>query len=462
MSQDSIRHNPAEYLSGTLPVLYITTEDEQPVQSKDEYLNATYYLDAENFGQYQSIGSEDSQLGMKIKGRGNATWRNPKKPYRIKLDKKASLLGLNKSKHFCLMAAYADWRGKGRDYMAFEISRRMGMPWTPGDVPCELVLNGDYMGLYFIVEKIRIASDRVNIVDQEEEGADPDDVTGGWLLEIDNYTEDNQVRINDIDGSLLKFTYHSPEEPNESQLSYIKDLLTRTHQAVVCQNKSSREWESLIDIDACVRFYVIQEAVDNQEAYSGSCWFYKDQGDSSKFIFGPVWDFGSSMGSRNYPIASNFMYENTVSYVNNHWIKELVKFPRFQIAVRKYWKKYRDEVLPQMEQVAMDLASAIEVAGDADYKRWNDGSSLYLRMSLQTYVSVLKSKAQFLADKWNQDYSYPLGDVNFDGVVDVSDINMTVSVIIGSGYDSDACDVNDDGVVDVKDVNLIISQILYP
>ena len=472
-AQDTPVHDPAEYLSGTLPVLYVNTKDSVPVTSKEYYLQGSYYLDAEGFDQYESIGSANEPLPLQIKGRGNNTWvSRAKKPYRLKLDKKAALLGMPKSKHWVLMAAASDWRGKGRDYMAFEISRRMGMPWTPGDVPCELVLNGDYKGLYFVVEKIRIAKERVNIFDMEEaaevaaqNGEEFDDVTGGWLLEIDNYNAPNQLRLPDIDGSTLRVTYQSPESPTPAQKAFIDDLLTRTHNAINTSDKSSREWEQYVDIDAIARFYVIQEVVDNQEAFSGSCWFYKDQGDTAKFIFGPVWDFGSSMSARVNGTVNNFMYENTGDNMHwkYHWIRELVKFPRFQIALRKHWHRYRDQVFPQMQQVATDLATMIEKAGEADYRRWHDGSSLYIRSYLNQYVRALGNKFDFLSRQWDEDYHYPTGDLNLDGLADIADVNLIINVMLGR-QDASQClgdpDVTGDGIVDVEDLNATINSIL--
>ena len=465
-AQDSIVHDPNEYLSHTLPVLYINTEGNQPVVSKEVYLNATYYLDAEGFDQYESIGSAEAPLALQIKGRGNSSWLKPKKPYRLKLDKKAALFGMPKSKHWCLMAAYGDWRGKGRDYMAFQISRLMGMPWTPGDVPCELVLNGDYMGLYFVVEHIRIAKERVNIFDQEEvtpNDSVPMDVTGGWLLEIDNYNDENQVRLTDIDGTPLRITYHSPEDLSTEQDNYIRDLLNNTNNAVNTSYKGSREWEEYIDMDALARFYVIQEAVDNQEAFNGSCYFYKDKGDTTKFIFGPVWDFGSSMGRPNYDF-NYFFYDVSVSYSNNHWIKEIVKYPRFQIALRKYWYIYRDEVFPQMEQVAIDYGNLIADAAEADYQRWGDGSSLDVKRYLLNYVNKgLVAKLNFLASHWDKDYAYPVGDINLDGIVDISDINLMINIILGKPFTiwpESKPDLDDNGTVDVTDINKVINILL--
>ena len=209
---------------------------------------------------------------------------------------------------------------------------------------------------------------------------------------------------------------------------------------------------------------MVNEVVDNQEAFSGSCWFYKDRGDSAKFVFGPVWDFGSSMGSRVNSEVTNFSYEATVTYVHNHWIAEIAKFPRFQIALRKYWRHYRDVVFPQMEQVAIDYGNLISAAGNADYKRWGDGSSLYVKSALLKYVNQgLENKRRFLASQWDEDYVYPTGDINLDGQVDVSDINLLINIMLGkpvSIWPESKPDINDDGMVDVSDINATINTML--
>ena len=174
--------------SGTLPVLYINTEGNQPIITKESYLQATYYLDPMGVEGVEAIGTAEKPLATQIKGRGNYSWNAMlKKPYRLKLDKKAALLGMKKSKHFVLLAHADDWFCSLRDEIGFEVARRMNMPWTPEHKPIELVLNGDYQGIYWLAEQIRVDADRVNIVEQEDGETDPELITGGWLVEIDNY-----------------------------------------------------------------------------------------------------------------------------------------------------------------------------------------------------------------------------------------------------------------------------------
>ena len=139
---------------------------------------------------------------------------------------------------------------------------------------------------------------------------------------------------------------HSPDSLSQEQLDYLTNLIHTVHNAVCTDDKTSTDWEQYIDLDELAQFYVVQEAIDNVYAFGGSCWFYKDRGDSTKLQWGPLWDNSSSLLSRNdYLDQVNYIYNSSVK---NHWIGEIVKFPRFQLAVRYWWKKYRDEVFPTM------------------------------------------------------------------------------------------------------------------
>lgn len=404
--QDTIvKHDPAEYLSNTLPVLYINTENETPIVDKENYIQGTYYLDANGCGDYTSVGTEENPLPLQIRGRGNSSWWNfDKKPYRLKLESKASLLGMPKSKHWVLLAEAHDWLGHGRNYLNLKISEKLGMPFTTKSIPCEVVLNGDYIGMYFLTEQIRIAKERINITEQDDEETNSTLITGGWLLEIDNYTGDNQVLFTDPKkpDHLMKVTYHSPEVLSNEQLNYLTNLMNNVNASVNIDDKSSREWEKYIDIDALARYYILIEAIDDQEGFSGSCWFYKDRGDSTKLIWGPFWDSGSTLGNRNMNFETiNFFYEEEPKYAYNHWIGEIVKFPRFQIATRKWWKKYRDEVFPTMQAEVDAFGQLTEAALASEFLRWDDLSATNQWYYRRKYMTLLSNRRDFFISKWD-------------------------------------------------------------
>ncbi len=391
-------------------MLHINTAGGSKIVSKEEYIQALWWIDALGLEGYESIGSSREPDTMLIKGHGNATWTNlEKKPYRLKLNNKRNLLGMPKSKHWVLLANAEYWMGKMNDALPFEIGRRMGMAWNPRLEPVEVVLNGEYIGLYFLAEKIRVAKDRVNIAEQQDNETDPAKVTGGWLLEIDNYVEPDNITFTEGNGMPFWVTPHSPEVLSGAQRDYITSFLLSADAAIYTQDKDSRLWEQYIDIDSLAIYYIVQEVVDNPEAFSGSCYMHKQQGNGTKLIFGPLWDCGTSFHRWSNTYAfDDFIYENMPSYCRSRWIGEIARFPHFQERVRYHWKRFYDEVYPTMDAYMDAFAARIEQACAADYARWPQYSSDNNTARLNQFARPsFHMKAEWLNSQWG-DASAPL------------------------------------------------------
>ena len=394
---------PMPTYSGSLPVLFVNTVGYRDIVSKEEYLRAYWWLDNMGIDGYSSLGSAERPLLTQIKGRGNATWTNcEKKPYRLKMDNKHALLGMPANRHWVLLANEGMWMGLMNDNLPFELGRRMGMAWNPRQEPVEVVLNGQYIGLYFLTEQIRVGSDRVDIVEQSDEETDSVKITGGWLLEIDNYQEPDNITFTEGNGEPFWVTPKSPELLSDEQREYITDLLLKADSAIYVEDKDSIEWEQYIDIDSLAIYYVVQEAVDNPEAFSGSCFMHKHRGDSTKLIFGPLWDCGSSFTryKKDYPF-NEFIYENQPSYCRCRWIAEIVKFPHFQERVRYHWQRFYNEVYPQMDNYIDKFAAKIEQAGTADFNRWPQSQSNVIRLRITQYFKpCFRKKVAWLQSQW--------------------------------------------------------------
>ncbi len=379
--------------SGTLPVLYINTEEE--VTSKETYVTGTFYIDALGLEGYSSLGSADSPLALQIKGRGNYTWSGfEKKPYRLKLGAKQAPLGMKKSKHFVLMANADDNMGFLRNTVGFELSRMMKLAYTPEQRPVELVLNGQYLGLYMLTDQIRVDKDRVNVVEQADNETNADNVTGGWLLEIDNYDEPTQVKLKEPNGSTLMVTYKSPEVLSDVQLNYLTNFLKTTDAAIYNEDKNSTEWEQYIDIDALARYYVVQEVMDDGESFHGSCYMHKDRGADTKLVFGPVWDFGNAFSSS----YDKFIYVNPP--FEQFWIGEIARYPRFQQAVSEVWHTFLSEEYPHLEAFVNDFIAKIAAAAVKDGIRWPQYSQNPVADRRNHFMNRLTKKVNFLIQEW--------------------------------------------------------------
>lgn len=377
--------------SGTLPVMYIFTENNAEITSKEVYLNASYYLDANGVGGYESIGSADAMLTTKIKGRGNYSWNGfDKKPYRLKLDKKAALMGMKSSKHFGLLAHADDKQGFLRNTLGFECSRLFGLDYTPAQEPLELVVNGQYRGLYFLTELIRIDKDRVNITEQEEEDTDPYNATGGWLLEIDNYDEDPSIQFRMIEkgDDLLKVTSKSPEVMSDVQYNYMYNYLYNTNKAI----QDGGDWEKYIDIESLVNLYLVYEVMGNHEGFHGSCYMHKDRGDDTKLVFGPAWDFGSSLGWQGH------IYERPLW--GDTWIDDLAQFPQFQAKAGERWQAVRPILYSHLKDLADSFIAQISSAAKCDCQKWPTYGNRDVEQKKADVLGYLRSRMLWLDTFW--------------------------------------------------------------
>lgn len=394
--------------SGTLPVLFINTDGGVSITSKEDYVSAKYYLDPMGSENVQAIGSAQAPLDMQIRGRGNYTWVGfDKKPYRIKLADKQPLAGLNKSKHFALLAHADDNYGFMRNIVGFQLSRMIGMPWTPADTPVEVVLNGDYIGLYFLTETIRVDKDRVNIVEQPDNITNPEEITGGWLLEIDNYDSDPHVTVyeKDKDKSKIIFTYKTPEVLSQAQETYLTDNLNRLNDAIYNPDLNDNSWEDMVDTDILARYYIVQEIVDDYESFHGSCYLYKNIG-NTKWCFGPVWDFGNAF---TYD-KTQYIYEGRQWHQT--WIPQMCAHPHFMETVHSVWTEFENNTFDAIYSYVDDYAARIAAAARCDAERWPSYGNADVLQKADFVKQRLQGARRWLNAQWKGKETYNVGFVD--------------------------------------------------
>lgn len=440
--------------SGTLPVIYLNTRDSVPIVNKDEYIEGNLLID----DAASPLGTIDAPLAIEVKGRGNWTWRNSyKKPYKIKFATKQSPLGLDKSRHFVLLAHNEDYSGYLRNTVGFEMSRELGMPYTPREVPVELVLNGDYEGLYFLCEKIRVESGRVDIWEQSNMEEIPDNVTGGWLLELsrDGNVVIDQYQNNDPNNSRFSFVTQSPEVLSQVQRNYIHDLLARADSCVYLPDKSDHGWEQILDISTLARFYVIHEVMENVEAFSGSLYLYKDLGEDEKLMFGPVWDFDNSFYQES-TTSDHFIYDYDTPFTFL-WIKELMKYPRLEQETKAVWREFCDSnVLDSLINHAWQWRELVAGAEQQDRTRWPFYASSHADYKPQEYLDVIAKKVAWLNAQWCN-----ACDVNMDGTVTAVDVTAIYNYLLdGDQRYRFSADIDGDGTVTATDITIIYNLLL--
>lgn len=390
--------------SGTLPVMYITTKNNQAV-SRDQAVDATLYVTA--YGDYPATGSVSNQIPLTIRGRGNWTWSGfDKKPYKIVFAKGQGqkLLGMHKSKHWALLAGADDWLGYLKNTVGYFLSQRIGLPYTPQQVPVELVLNGDYKGLYFVTETIRIDNDRVNIHEQNDGETSAALVTGGWLVEIDNYDKEGNIAFNEHNGQWIMITPDSPEELSSAQRNYLTDQMYALNDAIY--NVGDKPLQDILDIPDAARFYLVQEIMEDCESYHGSCYLYKDRDSTNtagqwiipKWHFGPVWDFGNAFNRHE----ERFIYDHpTFSQI---WAEQLCRNKLFYEQLMQLWKQYRNEGHSKVLADIDAFVSQISAAARRDAERWNNSGNVCNNSDMagrkQEFLSRLNWRMNWLYSQW--------------------------------------------------------------
>ena len=383
-----------EAWSGTLPVMHITTEGREPITSKENYLQATYWLDPMGVEGVEAVGSVEDQALMQIRGRGNYTWWGfDKKPYRIKLDRKTPLLGMDKSKHFALLANADDPAAGLRNALGFTASETLGMPWTPATQPLEVVLNGDYIGLYWLTETVRVDKDRVN-VEEQADGA-TEDVDGGWLVEIDNYDSDPHVTVSDSSGQPIWFTYKSPEELSREQESYLQAGMQSIQDALASGNEG--EASRLVDFEVLASYFIANQLMLDMESFHGSCYLNRQRGETEKWKFGPVWDFGNafSQGRGDNP---RFIFDHPE--FSQHWIGEFYAMPQFVETVKDVWKGFINGGEATLDDALEYRAGQIAVAAVADARRWPKYAHSDVEAQTARLKTWLGNSAEWLKKQW--------------------------------------------------------------
>lgn len=302
--------DPANFGSN-LPIVVITTDNNpstgKPLNIPDEPKvlgnmkiisrpdGTRNYLSDQNTDGYLNY---NGRIGIEL--RGSSSQSLPKKPYgltTLKADNvtnnNVSVLGMPKENDWVLNALAFD-PSLIRDFLSYELYGKLGN-YSPRGTYCEVILNGEYKGLYIFMEKIKIDEGRVNI-----EKMTPDDnfavnVTGGYITKCDKTTGGDPVAWS-MSGADFIHENPKPEDITTQQNAYIYAQFNNLKNAAAAQNSSiTSGYPSIIDIPSFVDFMILNEFSSNADGYQYSTFFHKDR--NGKLRAGPIWDFNLTFGN---------------------------------------------------------------------------------------------------------------------------------------------------------------------
>lgn len=308
-----------------------------------------------------------------IRERGNASRNFPKKPYRIKFDTKQNVLDAPaKAKKWTLINNYGD-KTLMRNLLAFELSRRLGMSYTPYGAAVDVLLNGEYKGCYQLCDQVQVHKKRVNITEMIPADNAGTALTGGYLIEIDSYASQEKSWFRSSQQNPV--TIKSPDEDSitSQQKNYIKTYF----------NKMESQWTRYLDKNSFLRHFLVGELSGNTDTY-WSVFMYKERDDDMVYT-GPVWDFDLAFDNdnRTFPVNSktDYIYRSGGSCTGNMrtFVDNIaVRNAEAKAMILTIWDEARQSGLTEENLVAwIDKTEAeLEESQRLNFIRWPIMNSL--------------------------------------------------------------------------------------
>ena len=464
-ASSSLPKTQEEVLNAGLPVVEITTVNgELPTcdiiggqpYGIDVYCiaNATKVpgrltISTKNGVLYDSGSYKKGESGMTFKIRGNTSGTSAKKPYKIKLQKKADLLcridKKYKNKNWVLIHD-ANYRNK----VGFKVNELIGLQWTPAYEYVNVIINGNYQGIYMLLESVERDEDcRINVS------------KSGYLFEYDMYwwKEDLYVKIPTYLPWKMYYTFKYPESEDitDDQLAYFKEMISAVEESV-----KDGTYQNHIDISSFASWILAHDILGTADGSGSNIFLTKyDNTKNSKVMMGNLWDFDSIFQkTKDWSSSHSMFYFNYLFSGNTN--KAFVK------AYRNRWDDVSPTIFNQINMYLDEFAQSEEVAAldisiEWDNQLWNwELKNSPVQKLVNLYKSYFNKRKSWLTYAISQFQSSNIkGDVNGDTYVNEQDIMVLTNIIMKKqlNYQKSRADVNTDGFVNAADIVEVIKII---
>lgn len=331
-------------------------------------------------------GTRLQEYPMLIRGRGNASWSFPKKPYRIKFNDGKSHHMLKdspqespaKAKKWTLINNYGD-KTLMRNCLAFELSRRLGLAYTPYCQPVDVILNGEYKGCYQLCDQITIDKSRVAITEITPDDTSGDALTGGYLVEVDAYAGSETNAFTSTRGIPVTIKAPGDDDITGSQKTYIRRAFNTMEASLWASNYKDEAvgYRSKLDVESFLRHFIVGEMSGNTDTY-WSTYMYKER-NQTPFHVGPVWDFDLAFDNdtRIYPVSNrtNWVYRSGGSSADNmsSFVTRVLSDPYATTRLKMIWAEMRRSGAFTKESLIAyvdSMAQVLDASQRLNFIRW--------------------------------------------------------------------------------------------
>ncbi len=358
------------FTSSNLPIFIIETQNGVSIPDEPKttaHLGIIWNGDGEVNHVSDPFNDYDGQIGIEIRGSSSQSF--PKKNYAVETQNpdstalNVSLLGFPKENDWVLHGPYSD-KTLMRNALAFTMASWI-MPYAPRTRFCELVINGDYRGVYLFTEKIKRDDNRVNISKLDEDVNSGDELTGGYMLKFDKFdglvSDGFPSAYPSTTGGIpggTTYQYHYPkaDEITVQQKAYIQNYIGNFENIMASPDYADpvSGYSSMLDVASVIQMIFIQEISRNVDGYRLSTFMYKDRDSiDPRLHLGPVWDFNLGFSNVDYCIGPGYqgwaMDFNSFCpgdfWVVHFWWKKLWNDPAFAQQMRDEWVAQRADKL---------------------------------------------------------------------------------------------------------------------
>lgn len=375
---------------------------------------------------------------IEIEIRGSSSQLYPKKSYAVQtvdllgnsLD--TSLLGLPKENDWIFYGPYSD-KTLIRDILAYKLFTDMGH-YASRSKLFELVINGEYKGVYVLLEKIKRDKQRVDIAKLNPIDIQGDELTGGYIIKIDKVdgAETNGWYSNfpPYSGAWQKilYQYHYPDQDEITleQKNYIQNKVYEFESLMYSSsfNEPFGGYYDLIGLDSFADVFLITELARNVYGYRLSAFLHKDKdSNGGKIKCGPIWDYNFAFGNADYYSAwSTSGWHLYTEFKDDpfqipFWWKKLMMDKIFTNRIARKWADFRSTCLSNEKifRTIDSLSVLLDESQRRNFSKWNIlGTYVYANYFIgntyQSEINYLKSwityRLNWLDSIIPKDFSY--------------------------------------------------------
>ena len=382
---------PDEFSSSHLPIIVVNTNG-QEIPNEDKitaHMGIIYNAPGEINYLSDPYNHYDGFIGIEIRG-SSTTWF-PKKQFAVETrdslgeNNNVPLFGMPEENDWIFNAPYTD-KSLMRNVIIYKMARDAGKYATRSHY-FELVIDGDYRGLYVMFEKIKRDDNRVNISKLEPEEISGDDITGGYIIKVDKWDGENvggwysEPPSDSYGGFYYQYHYPKPDEIVYDQQQYIMSYMENFEQTILSDDFANPEtgYPSIIDWGSFIDFFIMQEITKNVDGYRLSSFLHKDKdSDDGRLVAGPIWDFNLGFGNADYYNGWDTQGWQVEADLPNddfsipYWWCTIWSDQSFRWSVQQRWNSLRNNFLSNVSVNSLidSLQSHIGEAADRNFERW--------------------------------------------------------------------------------------------